>query len=134
MPRKSGANSPLRERARQEWLKQQLRVRFQRDLSLIGEPNLAAILALVNLLTCPVGAPVTITSVDLPSASLFRLRELGLAPGTTVTVIQKAAFKGRVVSARCERIAVDAMTARRIAVTQDSSVASTPAEASETTL
>lgn len=62
---------------------------------------------------------MVITGIDLDSRHGFRLEELGLRRGTTIRVVQRSAFGGRVLARGPERIAVDAGTARRIRVRVD---------------
>lgn len=68
----------------------------------------------VTLSDAPCGQELRFVSVDLDADRAFRLRELGFAPGVVVRVVQRAAFGGRVIAIRGERMAVDGATARRI--------------------
>jgi len=57
------------------------------------------------------GAEVRITGVRLPTAAAFRLREMGIRPGTLAFVTQHAAFGGRVIAVAGSRFALDGGTA-----------------------
>lgn len=63
------------------------------------------------------------------------MRELGLRPGTELTVIQKAAFGGRVININGSRLAVDAASTRKMEVEAVEVEASgtTKTQASDTT-
>ncbi|WP_314686260.1 FeoA family protein [uncultured Bifidobacterium sp.] len=68
---------------------------------------------------CPMNSDMVITEIDLDSRHGFRLEELGLRRGTTIRVVQRSAFGGRVLARGPERIAVDGGTARRIHVSAE---------------
>lgn len=62
------------------------------------------------------GAELRVTGIRLPSASAFRLREMGIQIGTRARVTQRAAFGGRVIAVAGSRFALDGGTADLIDV------------------
>ena len=70
----------------------------------------------LTLLDCPRDAHVLIDTIDLDERHRFRLCEIGLAPGTSLKVVQRGMFGGRVIAFGTERIALDGDTARAIRV------------------
>jgi ferrous iron transport protein A len=65
---------------------------------------------------CPLDTDVRVRAVRVASDAALRMRELGLRPGGTVRVIQRAAFGGRVVATGAGRLALDGATAARVDV------------------
>lgn len=82
----------------------------------------------MTLRDCPLGEPVLIDAIDLDERHRFRLREIGLAPGTSLKVTQHGIFGGRVVARNSERIALDGGTARSIRVRATRSRTARPTE------
>ncbi|KGM12835.1 FeoA family protein [Cellulomonas bogoriensis] len=68
----------------------------------------------MDLLTCPLTTPVRV--VRTGEAPALRLEELGVRPGTTVQVVQRTPFGGRVLAVGADRIAVDRATALMVTV------------------
>jgi ferrous iron transport protein A len=64
----------------------------------------------------PPGAKLRVTGVRLPAPEAFRLKEMGIRPGTLAHVTQHAAFGGRVIAVAGSRFALDAATAALIDV------------------
>lgn len=62
------------------------------------------------------GSRARVVDVSLPDPDRLRLAELGLAEGTVLSVVQRAAFGGRVVALGASRLALDAGTCTRIRV------------------
>lgn len=70
----------------------------------------------MTLRDCPRGVRVVVDDVDLDDRHRFRLREIGLARGVELRVIQRGVFGGRVIAFGDERIALDGGTARAVHV------------------
>ena len=70
----------------------------------------------MTLAESPAGAQVRLLDVAVDPASRLRMREVGLRDGAVVRVGRRAAFGGRVVVVAGSRIALDAATARAVAV------------------
>jgi ferrous iron transport protein A len=64
------------------------------------------------------GQAVEVVSVDLAEDQCFRLREMGISPGSKLQVSQRSAFGSRIIARGAERIAVDAKCAKCIQVKQ----------------
>ncbi|WP_092151478.1 FeoA family protein [Corynebacterium mycetoides] len=64
----------------------------------------------------PVGAQAIIGNHSSDPATARRLRELGMRPGASVTVVQKTSGGGRVVRVGSTRYALGAQALRSIAV------------------
>jgi ferrous iron transport protein A len=64
----------------------------------------------------PPGAELRVIGVRLAAADAFRLKEMGIRPGTLAHVTQHAAFGGRVIAVAGSRFALDATTAALIDV------------------
>ena len=64
----------------------------------------------------PPGAELRVIGVRLAAADAFRLKEMGIQPGTLAHVTQHAAFGGRVIAVAGSRFALDATTAALIDV------------------
>lgn len=72
----------------------------------------------MNLGQWPVATQCRVVAVDLDQSMRLRLGELGLRPGSVLSVTHLAAFGGRVVAVGADRFAVDAATCGRIEVTE----------------
>lgn len=59
---------------------------------------------------------VVIDDIDMDERHRFRLSEIGLAAGTSLSIAQRGVFGGRVIACGTERIAVDGGTAKAIRV------------------
>lgn len=70
----------------------------------------------MTLRDCPRGVRVVVDDVDLDDRHRFRLREIGLARGVELRVVQRGVFGGRVIAFGDERIALDGDTARAVHV------------------
>ena len=70
----------------------------------------------MTLRESPLGAPLRVTGVRLPTAAALRLNEMGIRLGTRAHVTQRAAFGGRVVAVAGSRFALDGGTAALIDV------------------
>ncbi|WP_432624398.1 FeoA family protein [Bifidobacterium sp.] len=70
----------------------------------------------MTLSDCPRGVRVIVDDVDLDDRHRFRLREIGLARGVELQVIQRGVFGGRVIAFGGERVALDGNTARAVHV------------------
>lgn len=62
----------------------------------------------------PVGGRVRLLAADLPGPRARRLAELGLRPGSTVTVLRRTTGGGRIVAVGDARVAMSRQTARRL--------------------
>lgn len=71
----------------------------------------------MHLADCPLDTDVTVLAVDPDCDACLRMRELGLRVGTCVRVTHRGPAGSRVVAVGASRVAVDAETAARIAVT-----------------
>jgi ferrous iron transport protein A len=65
----------------------------------------------VTLKDCPLDMDLLIRAVRFEADAALRMREIGLRPGGTVRVIQRAAFGGRLIAAGAGRLALDGATA-----------------------
>lgn len=65
----------------------------------------------MKLRDCPLDTDVRVRAVRFEADVALRMREIGLRPGGTVRVTQRAAFGGRVVAIGAARLAVDGETA-----------------------
>lgn len=72
--------------------------------------------AVMTLRDCPRGVRVVVDGVDLDDRHRFRLREIGLARGVELRVVQRGVFGGRVIAFGGERVALDGDTARAVRV------------------
>ena len=70
----------------------------------------------MTLRDCPRGVRVVVDDVDLDDRHRFRLREIGLARGVELRVVQRGVFGGRVIAFGGERVALDGNTARAVHV------------------
>ena len=70
----------------------------------------------MTLADLPRGARAHIRAVSAESDTALRLREMGLRPGTLVSVVGIAAAGARIVAIRAARIAIDASTAAAVEV------------------
>lgn len=70
----------------------------------------------MDLADCPLDTDVTVLAVDPDCEACLRMRELGLRVGTCVRVTHRGPAGARVVAVGATRVAVDALTAARIAV------------------
>jgi ferrous iron transport protein A len=62
------------------------------------------------------GEEARVVAVRGTGDARFRLLEIGLRPGATLRVVQRAGVGGRLVAIDCGRIAIDAETSRDIEV------------------
>lgn len=69
-----------------------------------------------SLADVPIGATVLVTAHHTSASLSRRLSELGVRPGTTVTLHQRTAGGGRVVSSGSARYAIDLSTLRAVEV------------------
>ncbi|WP_099332415.1 FeoA family protein [Actinomyces minihominis] len=70
----------------------------------------------MKLAKCPVRSRARILSVDVDREFELRLRELGIRVGAELSVVNRAAFGGRVINIAGTRIAVDHRSSQRILV------------------
>ncbi len=70
----------------------------------------------MTLADLPRGARAHIRAVSAESDTALRLREMGLRPGTLISVVGIAAAGARIVAIRAARIAIDATTAAKVEV------------------
>ena len=70
----------------------------------------------MTLRDCPRGVRVVVDDADLDDRHRFRLREIGLARGVELRVVQRGVFDGRVIAFGGERVALDGNTARAVRV------------------
>ncbi|EEI16130.1 FeoA family protein [Corynebacterium lipophiloflavum] len=68
------------------------------------------------LIDVPVGAQAVIDEHTLDASTSQRLRELGMRPGASVTVVQKTSGGGRVVRVGSARYALGVQALRSIGV------------------
>ncbi|MDN4472354.1 FeoA family protein [Demequina zhanjiangensis] len=68
----------------------------------------------MTLAELPRGARARIRAVSAESDTALRLREMGLRPGTLVSVVGIAAAGARIVAIGAARIAIDAATAAEV--------------------
>lgn len=76
----------------------------------------------MELRECADGDPVRVVAVRLDAGTRRRFRELGLAAGARVRVVQRGAFGGRVVAVGADRFALDARTCRAVEVVPESAL------------
>lgn len=70
----------------------------------------------MKLAKCPERIKARIVEVDVDAPFKLRLQELGMRPGSEFTVVNRAAFGGRVINIAGTRIAVDHRNAGQITV------------------
>ncbi len=68
------------------------------------------------LAKCPLRTRARIVDVDVDDKFDLRLQELGVRSGAEFSVVNKAAFGGRVINIAGTRIAVDHRSSRKIEV------------------